>query len=75
MDEPRLRRCACKNTIATSVYKTYPGPVGRLSVFFIVMTNFVEIVFIQLTDKTSKIAMLEVLWEYMFCEFFVLVHG
>jgi len=75
MDEPRLRRCARKNRITTSVYKTYPGPIGRLSVFFIVVTNFVEIVFIQLTDKTSKVAMLEVLGEYMFCKFFVLVHG
>jgi hypothetical protein len=32
----------------------------------------VEIVFVQLTNKTGEVAVLEVLWEDMLCEFLVL---
>jgi hypothetical protein len=51
---------------------TYPRPIGRLPILFVVMTNFVEIVFVQLPDKTSKVAVFEVLGQYVFCKLFVL---
>lgn len=36
------------------------------------MTDFVEIVFVQLADETSKVAVFEMLGEYVFCELLVL---
>ena len=40
----------------------FPGPrsIGRLPIFFIVVADFVEIIFIQLAHKTGKVAVLEV---------------
>jgi hypothetical protein len=37
------------------------------------MTDFVEIVFVQLPDETSKVAVFEVFGKYVFREFLVLL--
>jgi hypothetical protein len=52
----------------------FPGsrPIGRLAIFFVIVTNFVEIVLVQLPDKTSEVAVLEVLGKDVFCKFLVL---
>jgi hypothetical protein len=39
------------------------------------MTDFVEIVFVQLADETSKVAVFEMLGKYVFCELLVLSVG
>jgi hypothetical protein len=54
-------------------YKTYTWPVRRLSVFFIIVTDFVEIVLVQLADETGKVAMFEVFGKYVFGELLVLL--
>jgi hypothetical protein len=51
---------------------TYSWSIGRLPILFVVMTDFVEIVFVQLADETSKVAVFEMLGKYVFCELLVL---
>ena len=41
--------------------KTYILPVWRLAVLLIVLTDLVEIIFVELAHEASKIAVLEVL--------------
>jgi hypothetical protein len=52
---------------------TYTWPIGRLPIFFIIMTDFVEIVFVQLPHETGKVAVLEVFGKYVFRELLVLL--
>lgn len=54
---------------------TYARTIWRLAVFLIVVPYFVEVVFIELPDKAGKVAVLEMLGENVFCEFFVLRAG
>ena len=54
---------------------TYSWPIRRLPILFVVMTDFVEIVFVQLADETSKVAVFEMLGKYVFCELLVLSVG
>ncbi len=51
----------CK--IGATKVSTYPGAVGRLPAFFIVMSDLVEVVLVQLADEARKVAVLEVLWK------------
>lgn len=51
---------------------THPCSVRRLSVLFVVVPHFVKVIFVQLSNKTGKIAVLEMLWQYVFREFFIL---
>lgn len=51
---------------------THIRPVWRLPGFLIVLANFVEIVLVELANKTGKIAVLEVLGQDGFCEFLAL---
>jgi hypothetical protein len=46
--------------------------VRRHAALFIVVPDFVEIVFVELTHETGKVAVLEVLGQDMLCEFLVL---
>ena len=42
---------------------SYILPVWRLAIFFVILTNFVEVVFVQLAHETGEVAMLEVFGE------------
>ena len=50
----------------------YIGTVWGLPILLVILTNFVEIVFIQLADETRKVAVFEMSWEDGFGEFFAL---
>lgn len=39
------------------------------------MSDFVEIILVQLANEAGEVAVLEVLWEDVFRELFVLSHG
>lgn len=54
---------------------TYARAVWRSAVLLIIMPHFVEVVFVQLSHETGKVAVLEVLWEDVFGEFLVLSCG
>lgn len=41
---------------------TYPGAIGRLSVFFIIVPHLMEVVLVQLPNETRKVAVFEVFW-------------
>jgi hypothetical protein len=66
----RSRSLSCRASV-----ETYPRPVRRLPVFFIVVSDFVEIVLVQLPDETRKVAVFEVLGQYMFGKLLVLLSG
>jgi hypothetical protein len=51
---------------------TYSRSIRRLSVLFVIMADFVEIILVKLTDETSKIAVFEVLRKYVFCKLLIL---
>lgn len=51
---------------------TYPRSIWRLTALLIIVTDFVKIVFIQLADKTRKIAVLEMFGQDGFGKSFVL---
>ena len=51
---------------------TYSWDIWRCSIFFIVMSHFVKVIFIQLSHETGKVAMLEMFGEYRLGEAFVL---
>ena len=51
---------------------TYPGPIRRLAVLFIVVPHFVEVVLVQLSDETRKVAVFEMLGQDVLSELFVL---
>ena len=51
---------------------SYSRPVWRPSPFFVVVSNLVEVVFVELTDETSKVAMFKVLRQDGLGELFVL---
>ncbi len=44
-----------------------------MSTVFVVVSHFVEVVLIELTDETGKIAVLEMFGQNGFCEPFVLL--
>jgi hypothetical protein len=52
--------------------QAYPRTVWRLAVLFIVVSNFVEVVLVQLTNEAGKVAVLEMFGQDVFCEFLVL---
>lgn len=62
-------QCPIKRVPASCA--TYVFSVRRLAVLLIV-SNFVEVVLVELPHKTSKVAVLEVLRQYRFREFLVL---
>ena len=41
--------------------KTYTSAIWRLPIIFVVVSHFVEIVLVQLSHKTGKVAVLEML--------------
>lgn len=51
---------------------TYARSIRRLPVLFIVVSHFVKVILVQLAHETREIAVLEVLGQYVLCEFFVL---
>jgi hypothetical protein len=52
--------------------KTYPRTVRRLSIFFIVVPHFVEVVLVELSNETRKVAVFEMLGKDMLCELLIL---
>src|SRR5690242_7347668 len=46
--------------------------VLRLTILLVVVSHFVEIVLVELANETGEVAVLEVLRQDVFCEFFVL---
>lgn len=46
--------------------------VLRLTILLIVVSHFVEVIFVQLANKTGEVAVLEMLRENVFRELFVL---
>lgn len=54
------------------IAKTYALPIRRLSRLFIVVPDFVEVIFVQLPDEAGKVAVLKVFRKDVLCEFFVL---
>jgi hypothetical protein len=48
------------------------GTVGRWSIVFIVLSDLVEVIFVQLSNEASKVAVLEMFRQNQFCEFFIL---
>ena len=53
-------------------HRTNTCSIGRMTAFFIVMSDLVEVIFVELANETSKIAVFEVLWEDGFGETLVL---
>lgn len=51
---------------------SYIRTIRRLSIFLVILANFVKVVFIQLPDETRKIAVLEMPGKNGLCEFFAL---
>ena len=51
---------------------TYPCAVRRCASFFVVVPDFVEVVFVQLPDEAREVAVLEVFRKDVFREFLVL---
>jgi hypothetical protein len=51
---------------------TNAGTVLRLTILLVVVSHFVKVVFVQLAHETGEVAVLEMLGQNMFCEFFVL---
>ena len=51
---------------------TYTGSIRTCRAIFIVVSHFVEIVFVELPYKARKVAVLEVLGEDVFGKLFVL---
>lgn len=47
-------------------------PIRRLCVILVVLSDLVEIIFVQLPNETSKVAVFEVLRQDLFGEFLVL---
>lgn len=80
-----ILKSGCLNSHACAVYQTfcdydwvqepctYARAVRRLAVFLIVVPDLVKVVLVQLTDETGEVAMLEMLWQNVLCEFFVLI--
>jgi hypothetical protein len=52
--------------------QAYPRTVWRLAILFVVVSNFVEVVLVQLTNEAGKVAVLEMFGQNVFCEFLVL---
>ena len=42
--------------------RSYILAIGRLAAFFVVLSNFVEVVLVELAHETGEVAMLEMLW-------------
>lgn len=52
--------------------RTNIGPIRRWSVVFIVLSDFVEVILVQLSNETSEITVLEMFRQYILRELFVL---
>ena len=52
---------------------TYTSAIGRHAALFIIVPDFVEVVFVELTHETGKVAVLEVLGQDVLCELLVLL--
>lgn len=52
---------------------TYTWTIRRCAPVFIVMPNLVEVVFVELSHKTRKVAVLEMLWKDVFRKLLVLL--
>ena len=53
-------------------YESYTRAIRRLAGLLIIVTHFVEIVFVELSDEAGEIAVLEVLGEDVFGESLIL---
>ncbi len=63
--------------LAQGNVKSYSGytnarAVLRLTILLVVVSHFVEVVLVKLTNETGEVTVLKVLRKYVFCEFFVL---
>jgi hypothetical protein len=52
--------------------RTNIGAIWRWSIVFVILSDLVEVILVQLSDEASKIAMLEVFGEDQLGEFLVL---
>jgi hypothetical protein len=52
---------------------TYTSAIGRHAALFIVVPDFVKVIFVQLTHETGKVAVLEVLGQDVLCKLLVLL--
>jgi hypothetical protein len=52
---------------------TYSWAIWRCSIFFIVMSHFVKVIFVQLSHETGEVAMLEMFGEYRLGKAFILL--
>ena len=50
----------------------YIGTVWGLPILLVILTDFVEIVLVQLADETRKVAVFEMSWKDSFGKFFAL---
>jgi hypothetical protein len=48
------------------------GPIWRRCIVFVVLSNLVEVIFVELPDETGKIAVLEMFGKNQFRELLVL---
>jgi hypothetical protein len=55
---PRLPTCKYARIVQGAV--TYPGAVWRMPTLFVVVPHFMEVIFVQLSDKARKVAVFEV---------------
>lgn len=64
----RVRVCTCRD----KAEKAYPWSIRRLAIVLVVLSDFVEVVLVQLSNETGKVAMFEMLGQNGFREPFVL---
>jgi hypothetical protein len=58
--------------VQIGVDRPYPDTVRRSAALLIIVSHFVEVVFVQLAHETGEVAVLEVLRQDVFREFLVL---
>ena len=54
------------------VMNTYIWTIRRWSIVFVVLSDLVEVIFIQLSNEAGKVAVLKMFRENQFCELFIL---
>lgn len=48
-------------SIKNKVEEAYPWSIRRLAIIFVILPHFVEVVLVQLSNETGKVAMFEML--------------
>lgn len=69
---PCLRTASVSGRAKSSLSTTYAWTIRRSPTLFIVVSNFVEIILVQLPDETREIAVLKVFGQNLLREFLVL---